>query len=93
MIIIIIDLNYFLLYLFKNLNTDYVHINILLIVMIYIVYMKIPVVMVLMNVVQKLMKIYVKIKNQMDYLFIIDHSIIYSILILFYALIHGQSLS
>ncbi len=77
MIIIIIDFNYFLLHLFENLNPVYVRINIISIVMIPIVFMRILFVMVLLNVVRNLMKIIVKIKNLMDYQFIINQSIIY----------------
>jgi hypothetical protein len=58
---------------------EFVRINILLIAMIYIVYMKMHVVMVLMNVGQKLMKNSVNTKNPMEYRFIIDRFIIHSI--------------
>lgn len=76
MMIIIINLNYFLLHLFLNyisvLMMIYlsVQLNIKLIVMIYIVFIVIHVVMVSMNVVRKLMKIPV---DQMDKFFLIYH--------------------
>ncbi len=77
MIIIMINFNYFLLYLFENPNLISVHIDILLIVVIPIVFMKILVAMALMNVVRKLMKNFVKMKNLIHYQFILNHSIIY----------------
>jgi hypothetical protein len=76
MMIIIINLNYFLLHLFLNYISVSmmiylsVQLNIKLIVMIYIVFIVIHVVMVSMNVVRKLMKIPV---DQMDKFFLIYH--------------------